>query len=74
MANSYCHNVVMRLDFAVDGIKNTICEVNYENKKVNNPYGNVFIEKKKVLKTEKKHQESKISIYKEHGSCIINNH
>lgn len=54
MANSYCHNVVMRLDFAVDGIKNTICEVNYENKKVNNPYGNVFIEKKKVLKTEKK--------------------
>jgi primary-amine oxidase len=54
ISNAYCHNVVMRLDFAVDGIKNTICEVNYENKKDNNPYGNVFIEKKKILKSEKK--------------------
>lgn len=54
IANSYCHNAVMRLDFAVDGIKNTICEVNYKNKKDNNPFGNVFVEKKKILKCEKK--------------------
>lgn len=54
ITNSYCHNVVMRLDFAIDGVKNTICEVNYENKKNNNPYGNVFMEKKKILKSEKK--------------------
>ena len=55
IGTNHCHYANVRMDFTVDGLNNTISEVDLINTCDNkaNPYGNKFTEKHTVLKTEK---------------------
>lgn len=52
VAHIHQHIYSVRLDMCVDGLKNSVSEINFYSEKENNRLGNGFFAKEKTLKTE----------------------